>query len=185
MKYILQSMALILMTTQMASAALLIEPYIGHKIITDGEQGSTEYETNGLAFGGRLGYQQLGLMGGIDFNTSSFDLKTTTSTATTESDASSNDLGLFVGYNAPILVRAWATYFLSSTLDFKDSANTEYKGSGYALGLGYTGFPFLSVNFEYRQKTFEEADSDSGSSSLGTDADINEILLSVSLPLTF
>lgn len=185
MKTFLKFLALTILSTQMASAAFLIEPYLGYKAITDGERGTTEYETNGVTYGGRLGLQQLGFMGGIDFSASSFDLETTTTTTTEESDASTSDFGLFVGYNAPILVRAWATYFLSSTLDLKDADNTEYQGSGYALGLGYTGFPFLSVNFEYRQKSYDEQESSSGDSSLSPEADFSEVLLSVSVPLSF
>jgi hypothetical protein len=172
-------------STQLSYAALLIEPYLGYKVITDGEEGTKEYDTKGIALGGRIGYQQLGLMGGIDFNTSSFDLKTTTTTATTENDASSSDFGIFVGYNAPILVRVWISYYLSSSLDFKNSTESEYKGNGYALGVGYTGFPFISLNFEYKQKSYDELETSTATSNLNPEADFNEILLSVSLPLSF
>jgi hypothetical protein len=185
MKTLLKLITLMIFSTQMSYAAVLIEPYLGYKAITDGEEGTTEYDTNGVTLGGRLGYQQLGLMGGIDFNTSSFDLKKTTNTATTEQDASSSDFGLFVGYNAPILVRVWISYYLNSNLDFKNSTESEYKGSGYALGVGYTGFPFLSLNFEYKQKSYDELETSTATSNLSPEADFSEVLLSVSLPLSF
>lgn len=185
MNRFIKFMAVFILSTQMATAAFLIEPYLGYKPITDGDQGNTEYETNGVTYGGRLGYQQLGLMGGIDYSLSSFDIEQTTSTVTSESEASTSDFGLFLGYNAPILVRVWATYFLSSELDFEESSNNaKFKGSGYALGLGYTGFPFLSINFEYRQKSYDELENDSGTSTVNPEADFSEVLLSVSLPFT-
>lgn len=185
MKTLLKFIAITILSTQMASAAFLIEPYLGYKAITDGEVGTTELETNGVTYGGRLGFQRLGFMGGVDFSGSSFDLEATNGSTTTQTDASSTDFGLFVGYNAPVLVRVWATYFLSSNLDLENSSNSENKGNGYALGAGYTGFPFLSINFEYRHKTYDEVETNSGTSPLNPEADINEVLLSVSAPFSF
>lgn len=163
-----------------ASAALLLEPYLGFRISGDLDNNTTDdVSYNGAVYGGRVGYQLLGIMGGIDYSMSSYDLDFKSGSTTTTRGSSSSNLGLFVGYNAPILVRAWATYFLSNKLDFDGPSKLD--GSGYALGAGFTGLPFVSLNVEYRAISYD--DSESGKVSPSQDA--KEILFSVSLPFTF
>ena len=80
---------------------------------------------------------------------------------------------IFVGYELPIMLRAWATYFFDSNWDFDGGEKTEF--TTIALGVGFTGLPFVSLNAEYRLNTFD-SDED-----IETNADI---LFSVSIKLT-
>ncbi len=165
-------------------AGALIEPYLGYGI-GSGDRNNTDYDYNTPQFGARLGYQMLGLMGGIDYSLApEFDLEAETAGSTSKIDTDKNQLGLFVGYEFPILLRAWATYYLSSKLETTSAtATTEYSGGGYALGVGFTGLPFVSLNLEYRMFSYDEVETGSFKGDLDPELELNEIFLSVSLPL--
>lgn len=182
--------SLILALSTASNAGILIEPYIGYSI-NSGENGQSpkmEYEMNAPFIGGRLGYQSMGFMFGVDFNKgleSSLTLKVNGTEGDT--DAEQQTIGAFVGYNLPALLRIWGGYYFSSKLEFTES-NSEYKGSGFGVGVGYTGLPFVSLNLEYRTHTFDEAEfSDGSTASLSgaSEVDFNQIMLSVSAPFDF
>lgn len=168
-----------------SQAGILLEPFLGYAIgsAEDASSPSTDYSYKAPTFGARVGYQQLGLMLGAEYSTASLDMDYEVSglsgsfTGNTKSQ-----LGLFVGYNLPIMFRAWGTYYVSPTFEY--SSGTELSGSGYGLGLGFTGLPLVSLNLEYRSYTYDEATSGSSTGSIA-DYTISEILLSVSLPLVF
>ncbi len=166
-----------------ASASLLLEPHLGYNISGTGDQGSTEYDYNGAQYGLRVGYQNLGVMVGFDYTKSSAELETKTAAATTKDDVSRNEFGIFAGYNAPILLRAWAAYYFSNTMEF-DRTGTEYKGNTKELGVGFTGLPFLSLNLMYRIVNFDEFKTGAVEGNLNPDIDTKEIVLGVSLPFT-
>lgn len=167
-----------------ASASLLIEPHLGFNISGSGDQGSTDYDYNGAQMGLRVGYQNLGLMVGLDYTRSSFELEAKSGGVTSKTDADRNEIGVFAGYNFPILLRAWAAYYFTNTMELKSTGNPEYKGNTKELGVGFTGLPFLSINLMYRMVNHDEVKSSSGTSSLNPDYDAKEIVLGVSLPLT-
>jgi hypothetical protein len=162
-----------------ASASLLIEPHLGYNLHASGDASSHEYSYNGAEVGARVGFQQLGLMGGLDFTHSAMNLDDKFAGATRNSDYSRNEVGLFVGYNFPILVRAWGAYYFKSKA--KADSGDYLKGNTFELGAGFTALPFLSLNVMYRMVSWDER-SYSGvvtNPSLKT----NEIVLGVSLPL--
>lgn len=170
-----------------ANAGVLLEPYLGYKIAS-GDRAittATEYSFNTPTIGGRVGYQFLGFMAGLDYSmsTGSFGLETKTLTTTTEVNNDQDQFGLFVGYNLPILFRVWGTYFLSSNLEQADG--DENKGSGFALGAGFTGLPFVSLNLEIRSISYDEFyDKSAGTTTtLNPTSDYTEVLLSVSMPI--
>lgn len=182
----------LLLAASNAQAGFLIEPYLGFSLGSgeDGNTLKTEYDQNSTFLGARLGYQTLGLMFGLDYTKgteSEFEIKSTTSTV--KQDADQSTLGFFVGYNLPVMLRAWAAYYVSSNIELQSGASVgdEYKGNGYGLGLGFTGLPFVSLNLEYRMMTFDELkDNSTGVTSTlsGTnEIDYNQVMLSVSLPL--
>lgn len=177
---LLSSLGLYLCLCTTAFSGVLVEPYLGFRVSGDTNQGTTDGSYNGALYGARLGYQFLGFMGGLDYSQSSYDIDYDGTTVDSKTDSS--NLGIFVGYDAPLLVRAWATYFLSNKLDFS-SSSTEYSGSGYALGAGFTGLPFVSLNLEYRSISFDEFENSTISGALNPSSDASEIILSVSLPL--
>ena len=171
-----------------AQAGFLLEPYAGLSF-GSGENSATiktEYDYNAPMLGARAGYQYLGLMFGLDYSMG-MDQKTAGSTVT--ADVSQSTLGLFVGYNLPVMLRAWAAYYLNTSLEVEagTSVGDEFNGKGYGLGVGFTGLPFVSLNLEYRMMTFDEyKDKSAGSTATlsgASEIDFNQILLSVSLPL--
>ncbi len=170
-------------------ADLLLEPYLGYAI-GSGEMGSSfEYDYKTPQIGARVGYQMLGVMAGVDYSmsTGKYDLDTTTvaTGAETSTKYSKKQLGLFVGYNLPILLRVWGTYYLSASTEDDIAPITKSSGGGYALGAGFTGLPFVSLNLEYRTYSYDESETSGVTTALNPESDFNEIFLSVSLPLTF
>ena len=91
------------------------------------------------------------------------------------------DYALFAGFDFPVLFRVFGKYILQSNLDI---GNTEIVNpSGYGLGLGYTGLPFLSLNLEYRNLSWNKIRTNDFEAN--NDGEISEVILSLSLPLKF
>lgn len=165
-----------------AQAGTLLEPYAG---MTFGSNYSSsdisDGEISGTVVGARLGFQQLGFMVGVDGRRSSFELKPKSGT---DSEYTFNQLGFFVGYDFPILLRFWLSSVIS--LEGQDNENSSNKltgGSGTVLGIGYKVMPFVSINFEYsatKTTGFESSIED-----LDQTLDYKTYLLSISLPLSF
>lgn len=190
MKKLLSSVAIFLTVSMSANALIHVEPYLGYKLGSgeDSVAPITEYDFKTTTLGARLGVTTLGFMGGIDYSLASGDWESTTGSTTTKVDSSQKMFGLFAGYEFPILLRAWATYFMDVKQEVKSGANNgdEYKGNGIGLGVGYTGLPFVSLNLEYRSYSYDERDNADGSKTTlsGSSAiDNTEYILSVSLPL--
>lgn len=160
-----------------ASAALLVEPHLGYTLSTSGDGDSY----NGAQLGMRLGYQQLGLMAGLDFNRSTFDQDQTVNNVAVSNEMERNEWGVFVGYDFPILLRAWAAYYFSNTTKATTS-NFEMSGNTTELGVGFTALPFLSINLMYRMINLDELKSYGTTSTI--DSSNKEFVVGVSLPLT-
>jgi hypothetical protein len=150
-----------LLFTTLASAGILIEPQLGYVLSSkysgtfnlSGPATGTatlDYKSTGLEYGGRLGYQFLGVMGGLNYGKTSSKSKDTTGSY----DYKGTNVGVFIGYSAPILVRAWYAYNFSSKAEVSSATPASFKGSSSELGLGFTGIPFLSVNLIYRMYSF-------------------------------
>ena len=171
-----------------AQADLLLEPYLGYTI-GSGDRGNFDYDYKTPQIGGRVGYQMLGLMLGVDYSMGlgSFDVDAEhkVTGAETSSKNKKNQLGVFVGYNLPVLLRVWGTYYVNTSLETEGTPSSDYSGSGYALGAGFTGLPFVSLNLEYRNFSYDEVEIGSTKSTLDPELEFSEIFLSVSLPLTF
>jgi hypothetical protein len=176
-----------------ANAGFLVEPYLGYKM-GSGDRSTnptTDIDYSSPTFGARLGYQFLGLMAGVDYSLASFDLTQEQSgSSDTVNSMKQSTFGLFVGYDFPILLRAWGAMYFDSNLEDDDSRNSnlgdEFGGDGYGLGVGFTGLPFVSINLEYRSLSYDDFTDASNSANDGTLAnpyDVSEIILSVSLPL--
>ncbi|MBC77930.1 MAG: hypothetical protein CME64_18130 [Halobacteriovoraceae bacterium] len=151
-------------------AGFLIEPYAGYgTIATTTDVPSDDNETEAGAFvGGRLGYSFLLVSAGIDYNTGSAGDYDRTSTSA------------FVGVDLPILLRFYGKYTFSSDLENSDNDFDYDFKSGYAVGVGFTGLPFVSLNLEAGAEKYEVE-------VLGQDYDVDaaNILATVSLPLDF
>lgn len=172
--WILGLMILSLFSMKRAHSSILLEPYIGsHFFGSERTVGSDVDKLSGMAFGARVGFQTLGFMAGVNYKTGSFSVDD----ATSDIDSYTN-MGAFIGYEFPILIRVWGEYVFSSTLDFEGGGELE-KGNGTTLGVGYTGLPFISINLE--MSTVDGYETSAGTSSI---AEFKTTFLSVSFPFT-
>lgn len=168
-----------------AQAGFLLEPYAGmHLNSTFKDNSSTTCTTcngsiSGVALGGRAGFQNLGFMFGVSGKRVSYDVEDST-----EGKLATTTIGVFAGYDFPILIRVWGEYILSGTGAYDDSTNNQKLNvaSGTTLGIGYKIFPFISLNLEVGSLHFDEATYDGGSSSV--DVDYNTYMLGISVPLS-
>lgn len=179
-------MGLLAISVTNARAALLLEPYAGTIVNTKLEEGDEEKDVSGTAYGARVGFQNLGLMLGLDYQMATPTLDDS------EFDYSLTHYGLFVGYDFPIMLRVWATYVMSGSYLIKgDLGNGEEseleftKVSGTKFGIGYKVVPFVSINLEVMNLEFKdpEINGEDVSGSLD-DGDGAVYLLSVSFPLS-
>lgn len=176
------------LTCSSSFAAILIEPLVGYNVTStfrmkDKTTGTKEDGKGaGPAYGGRLGYQNFGFSLGLDYLAGRVDLKHTNF----ESDLKTSEFGGFVGYRFPVLLKVYAGYIFSGTADSKYGATKQKaefsKGTGPKLGIGWTAFPFLDFNLEYRRVTWDEVEI--GGTKSNSDQSYSAWLLSVSIPLT-
>ena len=167
-----------------AHASFLIEPHLGYNISggTASYLGS-KYDYSGAQVGARLGMQSFGLMGGLDYTHAGFDLKQTnlTSQASATTPATQEEIGVFLGYNAPLLLRAWLGYYFSTKMTFSNTITSYFKGTTTEIGVGFTPLPLISLNVVYRMVSF-----DKGHTAAAGDYTIayapKEIVLGVSVP---
>lgn len=148
--------------------AFIFEPFVSYE---SGENEDNE-DVTGTAFGLRLGGSTLGFIYGLEYQTGSVTVD-----STPEVDLDFTDMGLFAGYEFPILIRAYATYYISHKAD--QGANELEGSGGMKLGVGYTGLPFIAINFEKMTRTYDERDG----VALSTDSETDSYMISVSLPL--
>lgn len=168
-----------------AQAGFLLEPYVGmHLNSTFKDNDSTTCTTcdgsiSGIALGGRAGFQNLGFMFGVSGKRVSYNLENST-----QGNLATTTLGLFAGYDFPILLRVWGEYIVSGTGAYDDdSANTKLNvQNGTNLGLGYKISPFISLNLEVGNLHFNEYTNDTTSGKV--DVDFNTYMLGISFPLT-
>lgn len=173
-------MLIILGMSAQASAGLLLDPYVGvsssaSKVEIDGFSALTSDKTSSQTIAGaRIGYSFILLSAGLDYQMMSGD------DADGESSTVTNT-SFFVGVDLPILLRFWGKYIFSSEFsgDTADKFDFAFK-DGYAVGMGFTGLPFVSVNLEVQALNYDlEFGSVDGTYSIGS------TILSLSIPLDF
>ena len=175
-------MAAAAFTSNSAKARFLIEPHIGYNLNSSTVWGGMTNEYTGAEYGGRFGLQYLGLMGGLNYTHSDFDVKSTNDSGLTTTPYKRDEIGGFVGYKFPVLLRAWLGYNFSNKA--KETNGDYIKGTSTELGLGFTGFPLISINLVYRMHSYDEV-SDSGvTSTIDNKFEPKEIVIGVSLPFT-
>ncbi|MGZ3770600.1 MAG: outer membrane beta-barrel protein [Bdellovibrio sp.] len=174
MKKLLAVFALVLGFANTSNAGLMIEPYLGYEFgkTKDAIDGSLSGSQMGL----RLAYSAPVLFwAGLD--------GTFGSSATLKPDSGSNETAKrttvygVVGLNFPILLRAWYGYSFMDEVNFE--VRGKAKGSGSKLGVGFTGLPFVSLNFEYLNEKFTSMNGVDISPALKNDS----YIFSVSLPI--
>lgn len=171
-----------------AYAGVYIEPYVGYGMGSSkgdfnivGVGTATVDQTNkGLVFGGKLGMSSLGLAGGLDY--SQFKSKDHDKTGSNpDSDSTVTNIGVFVQYKFPILFKVSASYLFSAESKTDDTTST---GSGFKIGAGYTGLPFVAINVDYISTKSTKIKSDLYTID-NVDVKSDLTMLSVSLPFDF
>lgn len=173
MKKILMIFTAVFTMSSVSQASINVEPFLGYTF--SGEVGTSDL--TGVGYGARVGYDlALGLGFGAEYFQGSY---TAENTAGVESDFEPTDIGVYVSYDFPILVRAWATYVISGK---EDSGAAELSGNGFKVGVGFTGLPFVAINLEYTTINYDE--SETAGVTTAIDRDRDGIMLNVSLPLS-
>ncbi|HRO66777.1 MAG TPA: hypothetical protein PL182_04345 [Pseudobdellovibrionaceae bacterium] len=170
MKFLSAFFAVVLMSSS-AFASLYLEPYIGYE---NGkvESGGSSDNLAGTNLGVKLGYGTFGFAFGVDYMRGS--LKQDSSPSVTWTN---QDMGVFAQFTFPILVKVSGTYFFSTEME-KDGKAT---GNGTKIGVGYTGLPFVAINFDMINLNYDKFKN--GGASMDIDSDRKTWMLSVSLPL--
>ncbi len=180
MKKVLLAFALVMGFTSASHAGWMVEPYLGW------ERGDLSKDADGTlsgtAIGARVAYTLpvlvwLGLDGMYTL-TGEIDPD-----GGSKEDAKRTALYAVVGVDFPILVRGWLGYGLMNEWKIDSSPSASYKGDSMKIGVGFTGLPFLSVNFEYIKDTFDEIKA--GGVTADTDIENTSYMISVSLPWEF
>lgn len=163
-----------------AKAGVLIEPVLGYSFKSfevDGPDTSKEYGS-GVSYGGRLGYQNLGFQLGLDYLKSSIGL----SDNDFKEDLATTEWAAFAGFEFPILLRVYAGYIFSAQAETEIAGGEKVKfqdGTGMKLGVGFTGLPFVDINFEYRKGTYTKFKMPGADDA---DTDFSAFMVGVSLP---
>lgn len=168
--------------TQTATAGVMLEPYVGYASGKMGDKSTGQDDGKGMYYGARAAYNMMGLFIGGEYQGAKISLE-----GNPKKDSSVTDLGAVVGYEFPILLRFYGTYFFSSEAKVTFSPEITFKGNAMKLGVGYTAFPLVAFNVEYYQSTYNKASNGSQSITL-TGEDIVKsslVMLNVSFPFTF
>lgn len=183
MKKLLAVLTLGLGFASTSQAFIRVEPYVGYEMGNGTDQGST-FETKAINAGARLGWlnsnEKYWVV--LDYETT-FDGSLDFGDAIERVAFKKTIIAAVIGYNSqnnPL--RVWAGYGVDEWA-LKDSGSTTYKGKAMKLGIGYTRYKPMSINFEYFSESFDEVSTSTGS----IDADLKgtSYMLSVSWPLKY
>lgn len=158
MKKLLLATAICL-STSIASAGILIEPYLGYESgqnVAVGTGGDVSSKTSGLVGGLRLAYSlPLLVWFGADYSmmpngTARPDLVGSSYSITR------SDLYAVVGVDLPILLRFWLGYGLANSMVHKKTAGDETysAGTNMKIGVGVKLIPLFNIYLEaYQHKS--------------------------------
>lgn len=195
MKKFLTLFTVLIGMSSAAHAGLLVEPYLGYmfgdlKYKSVGG-GQTEYTDNlsGMAYGLRLGYKFVMPWVALDYTGYSGTAKNGVAGGT-DYDYSGYALGAIVGVDLPMMFRFWGGYGFQNNLTKKGTngvPDRKFTGTYTKVGVGFKGFPMVSLNAEYIINRFNKVDFGGGSgfeelSGFYSTFDANLLLLSVSIP---
>ncbi len=175
-----------LLFSSLGFSKILIEPYIGVNILGDFDYtGAAINAAKGksdkipFSFGGRLGYTKMGFQGGLDLAMTK-GMKFDQNTA---QKGDMNEFGAFIGYQLPILVRGYVGYTFLGKIDFETGGKFE-KLQGLKFGVGYSIFPMVKMNVEYKLYNFGKYELSAASIDPKADADLKMFAVSISVPIS-
>lgn len=161
------------LSTSIARADLMLEPYIGYEsgqtTTIHSTLGDLSAKTGGLQGGLRVGYSfPLLFWTALDYSlvpsgTSRPDL------IGSNYNYKRSDLYLAAGVDLPILLRVWAGYGLQNSLtEQKSGGDVVHKGgTNYKLGVGLTMLPLVTVYLEMYQHKFADSEANGVTNYLG------------------
>ncbi len=187
MKRILIATATILFSTHVW-AGLYLEPYLGYEVGTfkgsADVQGSgvhtADQKLTGTNFGAKLGYSLVGFAFGVDYMSGSSTGEDQETPPQADAKYKSTDLGVFAQFSLPMMLKFSATYFLAPKTE---DDGTEYKGSGFKVGVGLTMFPLISINVDMININYDDAKDDNVTFN-SMDVDRSGVMIGISLPLS-
>ncbi len=159
-----------------AKADLLVEPFAGYEF-GNIKQGNSSDGLSGANYGARLGYESLGFMIGGEY---ALGALRGSPSGGSNYNVSTTDVGIFAGYNFPVLLRVYGTYYPLSTATDDNIPGGDLNGTGYRVGIGFTPLPFITVAVEVVDRDYTKQ----GSSSLTHNVKTNSTLITVTLPFT-
>lgn len=188
--YFLSLAMLLTFLTSSAHATLVVEPLIGHNFAGKAEihGGGDKYTgINGLGYGGRVGFSKLGFSLMADYLRSNLDMHD----GDFSKKLNTNEFAGLVGFRFPILLKVYGGYIFNADGDSRykgggGGSSQSFKlnsGHGMKIGAGWTLFPLLDINLEYRKIQFD--DYKVGGSKNSSNVDLSAWMLSVSLPFRF
>tara|TARA_B100001248_G_C27397930_1_gene467132 strand:- start:3914 stop:4483 length:570 start_codon:yes stop_codon:yes gene_type:complete len=167
-----------------SGGGILTEPYAGYFQGTMELNGvAQEGDIRSYAAGARLGYRSdSGIAFGIDYAQGNGDVEFGSS----EFDTTIKDGGVFIGYYFPKYMKVWATYIVQHEIileEFPSSGSSDYEaeGTGFNVGIGIRGIPFININVIHSMRDLDEANN----SDLTGPNTVNTTMLSISLPYNF
>lgn len=195
------TLALFLLISATAHSALWIEPYLGYRLATDKFTVSNlgalngDYETGatGMVYGAKAGLSMMGIAAGIHYEMGQHGLGDLTAPGGAETpqtdEFDTTNIGAFATFTLMPLLNFTASYYFSA--EREETVGTDIgektKGSGFGIGAGFTGLPFLSINAEYRMITYDEVESVGGvvttfPTSTTSEPKESSIVVSISVP---
>ena len=155
-------------------ADVVFDPYIGTPFGTAKLEDQIESDISGLGIGGRVYYEYFNFFGGIDLKLSANNADSP------DRDYEQNQLGLLGGVQFPFApIRVWTSFYFLDVMSVSPSGY-DYKGGGYAFGLGFSPLPFMSINMEYKGSTYDEVEKPAGDEMLTNEAELSSLFISLS-----
>ena len=138
------------LTTVAARADVLIEPFASYQIGQARQSGHSDLDYKTTMYGARVGYRGMGLMAGVEYLTGEG------TEDSTKAKLKPTNMGVFVGYTFPVLLRMYGVYSFDSKLDRTVGTVTDSYGEGTSVkfGLGITSLSIVAINLEYMTSTF-------------------------------
>ena len=123
-----------------AQAWLLVEGNVGYGFSQEWEkQDYSDITLNGMIINGRLGlklFKFLIVGGEYSWTDSNFEYMDNSKGIGYKIPAPRTDWGVFAGIDLPIMLRFWASYYVSSQIKMDNLNGTQLDGTGYGVGVG-------------------------------------------------
>jgi hypothetical protein len=141
----------------------VLEPYVGLERGYLTQKGVPEITTMGPGYGARLGVRYMGIGFGLDYYTGSQNA----SQSNQDSDFKPTELGGFINYRFGKSFKVYGAYLFSAKAKVQPNTNpSDFSGSGYKLGVGWSAFTYLDINLEMFNRTYTKYDERSIANSL-------------------